>query len=606
MRDISLIKNILVLILLTLNISLYSQFSIDEKVVELLNIEYLEAQGPILSFAAIELNQYLSQITGKHFSINPLDIPLFEEEILSLKDIQKNTAERKSIFLIKTDTKDDNAPFLIRINTNKIIISANGDIELLMAIYYFLEELCGCRWLSQYSEYIPSSQIIKLASGEIKPIPDFLQRSILARGSNDQIFSIKQRLNQNLCKNNHVSLINLINSPQSPLQMVPKAKIYQGSEIISLVDRQRLPLQLCYSNPALKPLLLTEINQLLNQYNEKGLSDEKVFLKGKENQLIELNLKGVPRIDLSLADRFEICNCNQCQKMGDQLGSHSAAPLLLINAIAKETPQCLFLFMAKWQTVTPPHSIQLADNIIIQYPLKNATVNKPLVDSILIKNKQIQQNIAGWKSLNPNLTINYPLEPENHILMHYPNFFTIQNNLIRFHQQDIRNIIFQGDSSQNAPLSELRAYIVSHQMWNTNISTKELIKEFCTLYYGKAAPKMMQFIYFCNNNSSYLDINVTTSSYPELHQAGYLSATLHRTYFNLLRQAQKSVLDSPVHLNRVNKEKLSILYSSIVLKHGTVKVQMQNKAEFRKIYNEIKYNKINKDNSDLEIFLSSY
>ena len=109
-------------------------------------------------FAAEQLAYYLAIITGNRFTAGE-----------DAGDIHLDT---------------DLAPakpgsFRIEIAGDGIVLSADEDLSLLHAVYYFLERHCGCRWLSEWDggEIVPRNTELSVPFGDEMVSPAFTNRA---------------------------------------------------------------------------------------------------------------------------------------------------------------------------------------------------------------------------------------------------------------------------------------------------------------------------------------------------------------------------------------------------------------------------------------------
>lgn len=548
------------------------------------------------TLAGRELSDYLQKITGSNYSV--VQSRPSGDKIQPAFRLQKYSSMQEPELTLKHQNR---IGFIIQVDQQSITISAASGESILHGTYFFLERYAGCRFLAESVEWVPQSRPLYLSQVKDIQIPDFRTRSILSRSASNPTFSAKLRLNGNdsiMVEGKYRAIPrDFLNPIRSPFFILNKGFDIGHPEVLALIRGRRNRSQLCYSSLE----LLNQIKKLL----PSRLNRVPQWIDAQSNHPTNKH-NSWDRVDLSMADRFESCQCTLCREKAERHSSSAASLIDLAGKLAESFPHARFSSSAYWHTSRPPVGLPIPENLEIRYSLANGSVNKPLATSILLRDKVVISELNGWRQMTENITAEYPVEPENHRLLHFPNFLTIEPNLKKLYNMKIRKVQFQGDPDLRLPFSDMRNYMAARLMWDRHQSSEKLIKEFCNLYYGPAGPAIYRFIQFSCNNAFYLDLSVNTGSSPVDHQAGYLSATLHRSYYKLFKKAEAAVKDNPVLLKRVQREKLSILYSSIVLRHGSPHEIENHKEEFSKISTDFGDLIINNETIRLAEFLKKY
>jgi hypothetical protein len=132
------------------------------------------------------------------------------------------------------------------------------------------------------------------------------------------------------------------------------------------------------------------------------------------------------------------------------------------------------------------------------------------------------------------------------------------------HDYGVSAVFEQGNREIGGEFAELRAYLISKLLWNPNLNADDVMDDFLTGYYGKAAKPVKEYITLLHDhNMERLGYKLSIFGKPALEKETFLSDSLITVYNNLFEQAEKAVADAPEMLNRVKRARLPVYYAML-------------------------------------------
>jgi len=93
--------------------------------------------------------------------------------------------------------------FIIRSGNAGLILAGGGDLGTLYAVYSFLEDCLGCRWLTSTVRHIPKTATVTVNPIDKTYAPDFTYREVFYRDSWHRDFAEPNKLNGQGAETNH-------------------------------------------------------------------------------------------------------------------------------------------------------------------------------------------------------------------------------------------------------------------------------------------------------------------------------------------------------------------------------------------------------------------
>jgi len=229
-------------------------------------------------------------------------------------------------------------------------------------------------------------------------------------------------------------------------------------------------------------------------------------------------------------DNDDYCQCPKCEAMDALYGGPSGTNIWFTNEIAKAVAakytgrkDILIDTFAYTYTVEPPTGIVPEKNVIVRMCSMGCCFNHPLRDCGYGKgglfpdmkphDSEFARQMRGWSDLCAmkeaqlyvwDYTTTFKFYPAIH-----PNLHVLADNLQFFAENRVRGVYEQGydtggtevlPGSASGEFGELRGYLLAKLLWNPDLNSNQIMKEFMEAYYGKAsAPLILEFLDFCTN-----------------------------------------------------------------------------------------------------------
>lgn len=255
------------------------------------------------------------------------------------------------------------------------------------------------------------------------------------------------------------------------------------------------------------------------------------------------------------------CTCPSCKEIDEREGSPSGSVIYFLNKMAKRFPDKRFATLAYLYTMNPPKHIRPEKNVVVMLCDIDCTREAPLTETV--KGKEFVSALEGWAKITDNLFIwDYGINFDNY-LAPFPNFHILQDNIRLFRDNNATMHFSQIASSRGGDFAELRTYLVSKLMWDADCDTDSLMNHFLEGYYGAAAPYMRQYIDVMEGALLSSGLRLWIYDSPVSHKNGMLRPLLVRKYNGLFDKAENAVADDSVYLDRVQRQRLQLMYSEL-------------------------------------------
>ncbi len=462
----------------------------------------------INQLAVKELCNHLKQITGEEY-------PCVEESAVA-------TGEQ-CIFVGLTELAKKRlgtASRLSEINEQGCVVQGHkGDLFLygkgrhgnLYAVYEYLENKLGCRWLTGYDDvFIPKQNKLVIEEGaSVVKEYGFTLRSLMNWFYVDKRMAVRfaYRNRQNL-------LLNCVNDMEGVEQyhvmagpgvhvlnvIMPgfsrNAGINAASKLIECKDyfavhpewfsmdenKKRVNTrQLCFSNPELRKELTKNALLYYKFQTEKN---------GKSYLTIDLN-----------DTAYNMCRCDNCMALQKKYKTPGAPFFDFLAEICNSHPEIEFVTLAYQRSLTqhPP----------VDYPNfpKNLTIifcpiNGLYSDTFKHGNQDDLADMAAWVKLAKEVWVWY--YPNTYtdgkfkapIVPPVGNFERIAEDICAMAACKVTGTYFEHDAggiTSRTNLSEMQSWVMFKLFENPSRDVQTLMRDFAEHYYGKAADMILQF-----------------------------------------------------------------------------------------------------------------
>ena len=495
--------------------------------------------------AAHELAEYLNQITGAKFAVLPeTNVPATTPQILV------GAGTRVKSLLPGRDWAGLGMDGIVQKTVGSNLILAGGRPRgTLYAVYQFLEEQAGVRWWTPTETTIPHTATLLMPALDVTYVPPFKYREHYTTSVNrDPLFATRLRENghsqtQGEELGGHYSILGFVHTFD---QLLPPDKYFKDHpEWYSDINNGGKPStvqsnppppqrsQLCLTNEAARRELTRVALEWIRKNPDAGM------------------------ISISQNDTKNRCTADADLALEAQEGSPSGPLLHFVNAVAedieKEFPNFLVETLAYRYTRKPPRHERPRRNVLVRLCSFEADFSRPLDSET---NRDFAADLTGWKALTPRLFVWDYVTNFINLIWPHPNLRVLGPNLRYFAANNVIGVFEQGDAYSNGvgDFVQLRAWLVSHLMWNPHADEKRLTGEFLQGYYGAAAPHLQAYLDLMHD--SFQRSGLRLGLYQSNHSYLTLEVMNHATRH--FRDAEQAVAGDPLLARRVRRERLPL------------------------------------------------
>src|SRR5690606_6530312 len=208
------------------------------------------------------------------------------------------------------------------------------------------------------------------------------------------------------------------------------------------------------------------------------LSHPEVYEIVKEN--LQKEIKRQPdKIywSVSQPDNGSYCECDRCVKSYKAHGGSQQATILpFVNKLAEAFPDKVLSTLAYSYSVKTPKGIEPRENVNIM--LCNYNMNRDIKQPYENRMDAFENLLNSWKMLTDNIIIWDYVVQYTHFVAPYPNYYEFQKNLQMYSSYGIVGVYAQGSGRHPSEFDELKSYLFSRLLWNVNVNSEEITREF--------------------------------------------------------------------------------------------------------------------------------
>ncbi|HOE66435.1 MAG TPA: DUF4838 domain-containing protein [Candidatus Hydrogenedentes bacterium] len=372
----------------------------------------------------------------------------------------------------------------------------------LYGVYQFFEDYMGVRWLAPDATYIPPvcNAIPQINFRYVPAIwyrdtdywmftwrPEF---AVKHRFNGDHLFRIPEHMGGN---------IEFVNATSSSLLSFVSPEEYGKThpEYFSEVNGKRLveprDTQLCLTNPDVLRITVDKTLRLLRTAPPARRI-----------------------VTIAQMQTGTFCGCDSCRVVREREGGDSGALLTFVNhvaeAVEKEFPDARIKTSAFGATAMSPKTIRPRDNVIVEMCAAGCDFTKPYAASSSAFNSTFRKNLRAWSGMTNTLFAWDCTQNRYSFQQPHPNVDVLQPNIAFFVKNGVTGLFAQGAKSPHSDFDMLKAYLLSHAVWNPNVNWESLYAEFLDLYYGPAAPYLREYLDLAKAAVVDAGFNLTASS----------------------------------------------------------------------------------------------
>jgi hypothetical protein len=403
------------------------------------------------------------------------------------------------------------------------------------AIYYTLEHSFGIRFISAEETFIPKATRIKPLPYTIyEQVPAFEYREVFygeARRSGyaESFFLTDGQGSGNFERHPGwglwVHTLHRLLPPETYFESHP--------EYYALRNGVRMKDQLCLSN---QEVLSHVSNALQLEVNKRP--KEKYW-------------------SVSQMDNYNYCECDKCAHIDAEEGSNSGSIIRFVNEIAKLFPDKVISTLAYQYSRTAPKVTKPLPNVNIMLCTIEENRAKSLTGS------GFEKDLADWSKISQNILIWDYVINFSHMVMPFPNWPTLQENIQLFKKYGVNMLFEQGYNNSSSEMQELRCYLLSKWMWDPTLDADSLTQLFLSNYYGAAGPIVKEILDQEVSELQKSGKSLTLYEPPVTHIKGYLSPTNLRWYHTMFEKAKNTEGLTTKQIERIEMAQQSMRYASL-------------------------------------------
>lgn len=522
--------------------------------------------------AARELQDYLFQISG-------VQLPIVATADNRSRHIFVGYSPRVEALTGQPCPAADDESFTYRSVGRDLLIWGGSKRGTMYGVFTFLERELGVHWLTPDCTIVPQQvqwQLPKLNHSERPAIGYRYNNYRCTRGQLAWSAHVKENM-QDAAVNEYGNQEGYWNC-HTMGQLVPTREFYSSHpEYFSLRDGKRLSWneQLCLSNPDVLALCKQRLAKVM-----------------RENP-------GFRIYSLSQNDNFNFCQCPECAAIEAQYGGHSGIIVWFVNQVAdavrEEFPDKYVGTFAYQYSRKPPVGIVPRENVVIRLCSIECCFAHPLTAGCQ-QNEAFMSDMRAWAAIAPHLFIwDYIVDYAQYVAP-WPNFQVLAPNIRAFRDNKAIGVFEEAEyQSLGAEFEEMKSWVVNQLLWNPEQDTDSLVAVFADGFYGKAAPRIMDYYRLCQSLVK-----------PDLHFGIYIREN-HEIYnddfvrqaFALLDEARLQA-ESDIIRQRVERVRMQPLFLHS-MRHREQARQDGTWDELVRLMR--KYNTRPRENQSLEDFL---
>lgn len=418
--------------------------------------------------AAGDLHRYFKLISGASF-------PIVSEDALPTKDGAFISIGRTQLLeQSKCDWKATDLAtegYALEVIGKNVYLYGGSGRGLMHGVYSLLEEDLGCRWYSTSSIDTPTMDAFSTSLVSRKFVPVLELRDPYILKMFDSNWSLRNKTNTPHARipMSWGGSIRYHHMGHTYASYFPTEQYFaEHPEYYALVNGKRQPSQLCHTNE-----------------DVIRLSIEKTCKIFRDNP--DVTITGV-----GPNDGRGFCDCPECKKLDDENGGRAGSFFYHVNRIAdgvkKEFPNNHLISLAYLDYATPPTQLKVDPYIIIQLCTDSHAWKYQFCN--IWESEDFQKMIKAWHAVNAKIFIwDYTTD-----YVHYPvpmaNWPVVADNT-RFNiKNGATGIMYECESSAN---DEMRGWVWAKQLWNPDLDTKTLLKDFVFGYYKESAEPLWDY-----------------------------------------------------------------------------------------------------------------
>ncbi len=454
-------------------------------------------------FAAIELQTFVKEASGVELNVVS-DYGLAYDENSKFVSIGETSVSKNYDTKLDEVSKFGEEAFVVKTFDNTAVLQGCNERANIYAAYEFMNVLFDFEVYAEDEIYVKKSSTISWKEMDVIEYPDFEGR--LADGfTTKKSDDFRARLRANMRRIGDATEY-IGESPWSQFirghnsfTILPPATYLQAHpDWYGGVHHGMDDQQLCYSSLIDdKDGMRQEFVKNLKYYIEKE-PNAKWFCPGQE-------------------DYATWCSCSQCKKYLAQYGGvNKASSGMLVqafNLVARDikawlqaehperADEVVLILFAYHGTIEPPLDadgnpvIYADDNVGVRMAPLNECYSHSYDHQGCSVNGRMPAYFEGWHKISKQLFVwTYSLMVYDY-MVGTNDLYTYQSNLQFLKENGVIDIFYQGARDCETPFAELKIFLQSKLLWNTELDLEGLVDDFMDKYYQETSDIVKQFYY---------------------------------------------------------------------------------------------------------------
>ncbi|MEY4287210.1 MAG: hypothetical protein RL511_1296 [Bacteroidota bacterium] len=258
---------------------------------------------------------------------------------------------------------------------------------------------------------------------------------------------------------------------------------------------------------------------------------------------------------VSQMDNYNYCECGQCQHTDSLEQSHAGSMLQFVNKVALRFPDQIISTLAYQYTRSAPVRTKPEKNVNIML----CTIEENRAKSL--RGTSFENDLKNWAALTHNILIWDYVINFSHMVMPFPNWPTLQENMLMFKEYGVQMLFEQGYNAPSSEMQPLRAYLLSKWSWDPTLDANLLLKNFTDYFYGPAGAIVREVLQTQVKELQMSGKALTLYEPPITHIGGYLNPASLKWALQMYERAKKLPGITSAQIERLDMAAQSIRYA---------------------------------------------
>ena len=468
-----------------------------------------------MKFAAEELQKYLMQISGARL---PVSTNVSTALAIGVGEGGVPTGDRERLHSFLKGRGEDG--YIMCSVGKRLVLTGNSPRATLYAVYHFLEKYLGCGWCVPGDDIVPRQATIRLPPlQEAFGPPAFAMRKIAWIYDPNADTAITQKYGADFMQKCNLPRVDWMAKNRfnwvHPAPNGPNVWEQNKSREIFVPEVEKRGLHLAAGGHTFNTWLPPDRyakdhpDYWTGGYVCLSHPDVARLMAGNMNQWLDENPE-VDVVDLWHNDGSGFCHCPKCTPVkadasaGEAGAEYAKTYIRFTNQVAAlvapRHPKVLVNFLAySHVTDCPAGAEPLADNVLVGVALfprgERQRTMRPLETSPQPLDNNLRLQIPAWQKLSKHFYIyEYYTFSNWHEAWKMLKFWSMVS-MIREDIGYFQRIGVNGLSSDlyEVDWAPLNMYAFGRLTWNPQLTTDEIIADFCRRYYGRASEPMIAY-----------------------------------------------------------------------------------------------------------------